>query len=76
MKIWRDWPVGAKAMIEDTGSKIVRTTAEVSRNTIRLTEGTIKKAWSILDAASEKKTASEILSQRAIQAIQGKVGGG
>jgi hypothetical protein len=32
----------------------------------------IKKAWSIMDAASEKKTPSQYLSDRAVRSIQGK----
>ena len=39
--------------------------------TTKLAETAIKKAWSILDAASEKKPPSEYLSQNAIKAIQG-----
>lgn len=39
--------------------------------TLKLTEATLKKAWSILDAASEKDSPSEYLSPNAIKAIQG-----
>jgi len=39
--------------------------------TTKLAETAIKKAWSILDGASEKKPPSEYLSQNAIKAIQG-----
>lgn len=32
----------------------------------------VKKVWSIMDAASEKKTPQEYLSSEAIKSIQGK----
>jgi DNA polymerase III gamma/tau subunit len=37
----------------------------------RVVEGSLKKAWSILDAASDKKRPSEHLTQDAVKAIQG-----
>jgi len=37
----------------------------------KLAETAIKKAWSMLDAAVEKKPPSDYLSPNAIQAIQG-----
>jgi hypothetical protein len=43
-------------------------------NTItKITETSLKKAWSILDAASEKKPPSEMLSKKAIRAVQGNI---
>ncbi len=39
--------------------------------TTKLTETALKKAWSIMDAATEKKSPSEYLSQTAIKAVQG-----
>lgn len=39
--------------------------------TLKLTEAALKKVWSVLDAASEKKPPSEYLSPNAIKAIQG-----
>lgn len=39
----------------------------------KLVDGLIKKAWSILDAASEKRTPSEFLSKAGQNAIQGKI---
>jgi hypothetical protein len=44
---------------------------DVVKATAKLTEAAIRKVWSILDAASEKKPPSEYLSQDAIKAIQG-----
>ena len=35
-------------------------------------ESLIKKAWSIMDAASEKKAPSQYLNDQAIRSIQGK----
>jgi len=35
-------------------------------------ETLLRKVWSLIDAASEKKMASEVLSPKAIGAIQGK----
>jgi hypothetical protein len=52
-------------------SAVVKTTLDVVDNTKKVAEASIKKAWSILDAASEKKPPSETLSQNAIRAIQG-----
>jgi hypothetical protein len=58
-------------MKDEISEKAVKAAADVSQTTIRIIEGTIKKAWSILDAASEKKPPSEMLSPKAITAIQG-----
>jgi hypothetical protein len=58
-------------MKDEISEKAVKAAADVSQTTIRIIEGTIKKAWSILDAASEKKPPSEMLSPKAIRAIQG-----
>ena len=55
--------------LESTAAKASR---DVMDSTKRVTETAIKKAWSILDAASEKKLPSEYLGQRAISAIQGR----
>lgn len=46
---------------------------EVVQKTISTVESTLKKIWSVLDAASEKKVPSEILSQQGIKAIQGNM---
>ena len=53
-------------MVEKIVTDIVRTTAKV-------VETGVKKAWSIIDAAVEKKAPSEALSKKGIGAIQGKV---
>jgi hypothetical protein len=38
----------------------------------RLVETSMKKAWSILEAAAEKQSPSQYLSPKAVNAIQGK----
>ncbi|MCU0485539.1 MAG: hypothetical protein MUC85_05450 [Anaerolineales bacterium] len=39
----------------------------------KVVETGMQKAWSILDAASEKRAPGDYLSQKAVYAIQGKV---
>lgn len=46
---------------------------EVAKLTQNVLTDTVKKAWSILDAATEKMRPGEVLSQQAIQAVQGKI---
>jgi hypothetical protein len=53
-----------------------KTITEAINTTSRLVETGMKKAWSILDAAVEKKSPSEALSKQGIRAIQGKQPGG
>ena len=55
-------------------SAATKAAVDTTRATVRTAETAVKKAWSILDAATEKKTPSETLSPQAIQAIQGKGG--
>jgi hypothetical protein len=47
-------------------------TTDIVKATAKITETMIKKAWTIAEAAVEKKAPSEYLSQQGIQAIQGK----
>jgi hypothetical protein len=35
-------------------------------------EGLMRKAWSVMEAASEKKAPSQYLSDRAVRSIQGE----
>lgn len=51
---------------------IVKATTDAVRTGTKIVESTIKKAWSVLDAASEKKPPSEVLSQKAVRAVQGQ----
>jgi len=59
--------------VKMTNSKIIDTGKETVRETARLAEATIKKAWSIMDAAAEKMRPSQYLSEKAIKAIQGRL---
>ncbi len=58
---------------------IETTVANVARDStqkgLKVADSAIKKAWNILDAASEKKPPSEYLSKQAISAVQGKITG-
>lgn len=47
------------------------TALKVVTETTKLAETALKKAWSLMDAATEKKSPSEYLSQTAIKAVQG-----
>ncbi len=49
---------------------------DVVKTTVKIAETAVKKAWSILDAASQKQSPSEYLSPKAIQSIQGKTAQG
>jgi hypothetical protein len=46
-------------------------TMKAAQEATRLVDQSVRKAWSILDAAAEKQRPSEVLSQQAIRAIQG-----
>jgi hypothetical protein len=54
------------------GDTVMRDTVSVMKTAVKETEKLIKKAWSIMDAASEKAQPSEYLSPKAVQSIQGK----
>jgi hypothetical protein len=56
---------------EGTTKVVLDTTNSITK----ITEMSLKKAWSILDAASKKKIPSECLSQNAIRALQGNTKG-
>jgi hypothetical protein len=51
---------------------IVDTSVKAAKQVERSVEGFIRKAWSIMDAASEKKPPSSYLSKRAVKSIQGE----
>lgn len=55
-----------------SGEMVVREATSVAKKTVKEGANLIKKAWSIMDAASEKMQPSEYLSQKAVQSIQGK----
>jgi hypothetical protein len=53
--------------------ELVDAAAKTARVAERRVGDLVKKAWSIMDAASEKKTPSEYLSRRGTRSIQGRV---
>lgn len=55
--------------MEATAAKAVQ---DVTTKTIQAADSTMKKFWSILDAATEKKPPSEYLSQKGIDSMQGQ----
>jgi hypothetical protein len=48
---------------------------DVVNQTMKVTETAIKKAWSIMEAATEKHSPSEYLSKKAVNSMQGKLVG-
>jgi hypothetical protein len=52
-----------------------KTVIDAAATAVKVVDAGLKKAWSILDAAGEKKAPSEYLSKNAISAIQGKIQG-
>ena len=53
---------------------VVDKATDVTKTSLKLAESAIKKVWSIMDAASQKRSPSEYLSQQGINAMQGKPG--
>ena len=53
-------------------ASVVKSAKDVSEKGVRAVDTSTKKAWSILDAASEKKPPSEYLSKKAISSIRGE----
>lgn len=51
---------------------VAKATTDVTQKALKTAETGIHKAWSILDAATEKMEPSEQISQDAIKKIQGK----
>lgn len=51
---------------------VVDATLSTARAMEKGAEGLVKKAWSVLDAASEKQKPSDYLRPEAIRSIQGK----
>lgn len=56
-------------MIEKTAAD---TTVQAAQEVEKKTEQLLKKVWSVMDAAAEKQTPSQYLSDAGIKAIQGK----
>lgn len=53
-------------------STAVKTVSDTTKGVVRNAETLVKKLWSIMDAASEKKAPGDFLSSQAISSIQGK----
>ena len=53
--------------------KLLDVATKTLKATERGAERLMKKAWSVVDAASEKRRPSEYLGERARRSIQGKV---
>jgi hypothetical protein len=53
-------------------SKKSEITDKIIKRAPEVAESSIRKIWTILDAASEKELPSEFLSRDAVRAIQGK----
>ena len=51
---------------------IADATVKTAQATEKGAENLIRKAWSVMDAASEKQAPSQFLSDRAMNSIQGK----
>ncbi|MBP8001777.1 MAG: hypothetical protein KA338_21170 [Chloroflexi bacterium] len=49
-----------------------KTVVDTTAKSVKVAESFLKKAWSIMDAASQKETASQYLSDAGVKAMQGK----
>ena len=66
----------AEAAGEELKMSTEKFVADTVRTTLKVAETAVKKAWTLMDAATQKERPSEALSPRAIQAIQGGAGSG
>jgi len=46
--------------------------ADAAIRAVQIGEAAVRKAWSLMEAATEKKRPSEVLSPAAVRRIQGK----
>jgi U3 small nucleolar ribonucleoprotein component len=53
-----------------------RAATDAAKTALKATEAVLKKAWSLMEAATQKERPSEALSPKAIQAIQGQSASG
>lgn len=74
---------GIDAAVEQTMNDVAQgmgTAAELTADAAvkgsEMTAAAIGKAWSLMEAATEKTSPSGIMSQEAIRRMQGKAGGG
>lgn len=56
-------------------SMVAKEAVSAAQSVAKAAETAMRKAWSVLDAASEKTQPSKMLSDQAVRSIQGKVGG-
>jgi hypothetical protein len=49
-----------------------KTVSDAAQTAVKVVDSSLKKIWSVLDAAGERKAPGELLSPKAIGAIQGK----
>ncbi len=52
--------------------KEIKYAADAAIQAVRSGETAIRKAWSLMEAAAEKKRPSEVMSRAAVQRMQGK----
>lgn len=55
-------------MTEKFAAKVV---SDATRAGVKFVETMAKKAWSVIDAAAEKKSPNEVISPQAVKSIQG-----
>lgn len=53
---------------------VEKTVVDTTVKSVKVAESLVKKAWSIMDAAGQKETASQYLSDAGVKAMQGKKG--
>jgi hypothetical protein len=51
---------------------VAKEAADVAKTAVKEATNLVKKAWSIMDAASEKRPPGDYLSPKTIKSIQGK----
>ncbi|GAB4501134.1 MAG: hypothetical protein Fur0035_06750 [Anaerolineales bacterium] len=59
-------------LLEQALADTAKTAADVAKTGLGLAESTLKKVWTLAEAAVEKQAPSEYLSPKAIRAMQGK----
>jgi hypothetical protein len=59
--------------LEKTAADTIAQTTDVATTGLKLAETAIKKAWTLMEAAIEKQSPTEYLSEKSIRAMQGKL---
>jgi phage/plasmid primase-like uncharacterized protein len=52
---------------------VAETAADTTKSSLKLAETAVKKAWTLMEAAVEKQSPTEYLSEKGIRAMQGKL---